>query len=82
MPRPNFVDAILVVALFALVGGGFALFGSCGGGVTLALFGGAFALLGVELARSGAWATLIPTGIVVLILAIVAAYTASGAGCY
>jgi hypothetical protein len=40
MPRPNFVDAIVVVAMFASVGFGLALFEWCGGGVTLALFGG------------------------------------------
>jgi hypothetical protein len=46
MRRPYFVDAIVVVAMFALVGFGLALFEWCGGRVTLALFGGAFALLG------------------------------------
>jgi len=73
---------MLVLGMLALAGCGVALFGFCGGGVTLALFSGAFVLLGVELGRSGAWATLIPTAIVVVILAVVAGYAASGAGCY
>jgi hypothetical protein len=78
----HLIDAIVVAGIFAAIGVGFALFNVCGGGFTLALFGGAIALLGYALGRSNAWATIIPVCIVTLTLVGAGVYAASVAGCH
>jgi len=82
VPNPPFVDAIVVAASITLVGVGFVLFGVCGGGDSLVLFGVAVALLYIPLSRSGAWATLIPISILSLTLVAAGWYVAIGAGCH
>ncbi len=81
MDRAPRVDAILILVILIAVGGAFALFPFCGGGASLGLFGAAVAVLGYTLGRSGAWATIIPVGIVTLTLVLAGWYVASSAGC-
>ena len=78
---PHAIDAVFVIGIFVAVGLAFALFGFCGGGASLALFGVAVALLGYTLGRSNAWATIIPICIVTLTLVGAGVYAASLAGC-
>jgi hypothetical protein len=81
VPNPRFSDAIVVIAIIALVGAGFAFLGVCGGGDSLVLFAGAVAFLGVALGRSGAWAVIIPISILALTLVAGGWFLANGAGC-
>jgi hypothetical protein len=77
----RFTDAIVVIAIIALVSSGFAFLGECGGGISLALFAGAILFLGIALGRSGAWAAIIPIIIASLTLVAGAWFLATGAGC-
>ena len=82
MPHPHLVDALVILAALVLVGVAFALYNVCNGGGSLVLVGGAVALLYVTLARSGAWATLIPICIIAALLVGAGWYVASTAGCH
>jgi hypothetical protein len=81
VPNVRLTDAIVVIAIIALVGSGFALLGVCGGGDSLFLFAGAVVFLGIALGRSGAWAVAIPISILALTLVAGGWFLASGAGC-
>jgi len=63
---PRFLDAIFIIAAIGCLGAGLALAGFCDGGDSLILFGGAVALVGALLFRSGAWDTVIARAIVTL----------------
>jgi hypothetical protein len=79
---PHFLDGLFVVGIFVAVGVAFALFGVCGGGISLALFGVAVAMLGFLLGRSNAWATIIPVAIVTLVLVGAGLYETYVGGCH
>jgi len=74
--------AIFIIAAIGCLGAGLALAGYCDGGDSLVLFGGATALVGALLFRSGAWATVIPVAIVTLTLVAGGWYGATVAGCH
>lgn len=80
--RPPYVSLVLVIGCFALVGAGLAFAATCNGGYSLIFFGGAVALLGAMLYRTGAWATIIPFAIIVLTLVGGGWYGGSVAGCW
>jgi len=80
--RPPLFSTVLVVGCFTLVGAGLAFAATCGGGYSLIFFGGAVALLGLLLYRTGAWATIIPFAIITLALVAGGWYGASVAGCW
>ncbi|MGA8603469.1 MAG: hypothetical protein WB788_00165 [Thermoplasmata archaeon] len=82
MSGPRFLDAFLVIGAIGCLGAGLALASICNGGDSLILFGGATALVGVLLFRTGAWATAIPVGILTLTLVAGGLYGASVAGCH
>ncbi len=71
-----------MIGCFACVGAGLALAATCQGGYSLICFGGATALLGAILYRTGAWATIIPFAIITLALVGGGYYGASVAGCF
>lgn len=68
----------LAVVCFAV---GAVLFGVCGGGVSLILFGVASAFMGVVVVLLGGYAVSVPMAIVVLLLVAVGAYIAGSSGC-
>jgi hypothetical protein len=80
--RPPLLSTALVVGCFALVGAGLAFAATCDGGYSLIFFGGAVAVLGLILYRTGAWATIIPFAIITLALVAGGWYGASAAGCW
>lgn len=82
MRRPPLLGTALVVGCFALVGAGLAFAATCDGGYSLIFFGGAVAVLGLILYRTGAWATIIPFAIITLALVAGGWYGASVAGCW
>lgn len=71
----------LIVGALVLVVLGSILFGVCDGGISLLLFAGAAALVGVVVVGMGAAAIAIPMALVVLLLAVVGAYAAAGSRC-
>jgi hypothetical protein len=82
MPRPNYVDGLLIVGSIGFLVAGLGIAEYCDGGGTLILFGVAVALIGALLFRSGAWATVIPMAILTLTLVAGGWYGATVAGCY
>ena len=60
---------------------GAVLFGLCGGGVSLILFGVASAFMGVVVVMLGGYAVSVPMAIVVLLLIAVGVYIAGASGC-
>jgi hypothetical protein len=81
VPNVRLTDALVVVAIIVLMGGGLATLTLCGGGASLVLFGAAVVLLGVALGRSGGWALIIPISIAALTLVAAGWFVAGGAGC-
>ena len=82
VPRPEFVNAIAVVAAIAFLGAGFALFGVCDGGVSLILCGAAAAVLGgLPLFHPDSLALVFLISIIALTLVIGGLYGMSVAGC-
>ena len=80
--RPPIVTVVLVLACFGCLGSAFAFFNVCDGGYSLMLFGGSVAALGALIYREGAWATVIPFGIIALLLIGGGYYGFVVAGCH
>lgn len=82
MAGPDYIDGLLILAALAFLGAGLALANLCDGGDSLVLFGGAVAMIGVMLFRSGAWATAVPMALATLALVAGGWYGATVAGCH
>jgi hypothetical protein len=79
---PDRYDGVLILGAVAFLAAGLGVAEYCNGGGSLALFGGAVAMIGVMLFRSGAWATAIPMAMASLLLVAAGWYGATVAGCY
>jgi len=79
--RPHSLDIVVAIASLAFVGVGFTLYGVCGGGVSLVLFGAPAVLFGFIMGRYGALALIIPCVLIAVTLIGAGLYVASTAGC-
>lgn len=72
---------ILILDAIVLASLGVLFLGFCGGGVSVIIFAAAVGVMGAVLGRSGAWALLLPTGMIVLVLIAAGLLIAGEAGC-